>query len=160
MLVLTLCGALNAQEQDTIVQKPKLRTVYITLLGVGFPECYNLLKFGYQINEEWSVGVKLSGYYSESGGDWNFGVWLFSLQAVKYFPNSKIIFNNISLSGGYLPSQGDEFLSLELYTGWEGTYRWVRPYWAVGFSYVSEKYHFEKYHYFYPGFKVGLNFNL
>ncbi|HEX2983975.1 MAG TPA: hypothetical protein VHO28_10580 [Ignavibacteriales bacterium] len=80
-LILLLCAPLMAQEQDTVTRKPKLRTVYITLLGVGFPECYNLLKLGYQINDEWSVGVKLSGYYSESGGRINFGVWQFGLQA-------------------------------------------------------------------------------
>ncbi len=161
-----------AQKQDSIAQEPKLRTVYITLLGVGFPECYNILKLGCQINEEWSVGARLSGYYSASGGRINFGVWQFGLQAAKYFPNSKIVLNNLSVAFEALtPGAGfDGTFSIDVYTGWEGVYRWVRPYWAVGFTFMNELEKNDHWNgremvdkrtiYLYPGIKVGFNFNL
>lgn len=155
-LVLMLCGALMAQEQDTVAQKPKMRTVFFTFFGTGYTEFFNL-RLGWQINDEWSVAAKLSFYDSEE--DVLFTA-LFNAQITKYFPESEIILNNISLSGGYYPYQGDEYAAVELYTGWEGVYRYVRPYWAIGFTFLSEKYSQSKSNHFYPGFKVGFNFNL
>ncbi|HEX2983976.1 MAG TPA: hypothetical protein VHO28_10585 [Ignavibacteriales bacterium] len=151
MLALTLCGALNAQEQDTIMQKPKMRTVFLTFFGTGYPEFLNL-RLGWQINDEWSVAAKLSFYDSEADV---FFTALYNIQITKYFPKSTIIINSIALSGGYYLQFGDELAGIELYTGWEGLYNW-----AVGFTYVNADLGQSKFHDFYPGFKVGLNFNI
>lgn len=160
LLALMLCRITNAQDKDTVLQKSKLRTVYITLLGVGFPECYNLLKFGYQINVEWSVSIKLSVYYSKAGGDWNFGALVYGIKVIRYFPEWEIIFNNISLDAGYVRDAGYENIAFDVYIGKEITSNLVvRPYWAIGLTSLYEgtrNGHF----YVYPGIKVGLNFNL
>ncbi len=156
VLILILCGALNAQVQDTLIQKPKIRTVFLTVLGTGYPEFLNF-RLGWQINDEWSVAAKASFYDSE--GD-VFFTFLYNAQITKYFPESSIILNNISLSGGYYTHSGDELAGIEIYTGWEGVYRYVRPYWAIGFTYVNVNLGKSKFHDFYPGLKVGLNFNI
>lgn len=168
LALLSYGSSIKAQEQDSIAHKTKLRTVFLTFLGAGYPEFFTL-RLGWQINDEWSVAVKGSIYDSQ---DSFLGLPLIGLQTVKHFPNSKIVLNNISVTSSYYHDNDDEYFLLEAYTGWEGVYRYVRPYWAIGFTYLSEIYRNgkwdtvnmrqadEKYRYFYPGIKVGLNLNL